>query len=911
MSDYELPELPSDEELGISEDDLEDVPDEAPEMSAEERAALLGEAPADTPPPGRRAPTGDTTPKARKAKGTAEPTQGREAAAPAGPKRRWRGPITLGALVVVAFLSSSFRTLPRPAPANAPDTAFSSARAMAHLVEVARRAHPPGSPEHARVRAYLVERLRDLGVEPEIQVATPAIGRGSFVRAATVRNIVARIPGTASTGAIVLTAHYDGRGTSTAAGDDGMGVVTILETLRALRAGPPPTNDVVALITDGEELGLLGARAFVDEHPWMADVAVVLSVEMRGGGGASVMFETGERNGWIVRALAEGDPRPFANSMSYEVYRRMPNDTDFTPFREAGKQGLNFAGVSRASLYHQAYDTPSNVSEATLQHHGLHLLGMVRTLAHEDLTDVHAPDVTFFSLPGVGMVVYGLDLVLPLTASMVLLAILLLLPLRATGGRWSGIFAGLALAVASMGLAAGVGAAMMAWLPRFHPEYGSLHGGTFHDEGWYVLALAAAVFTLVTALFGLARRWLGAAELAWGALLVPMSAAVALSIAAPAAAMNLQWPVVAALLATLVCMLPASKRALATIGWGLRVLLVIPVLAFLVPITEFLWLGFGFSQAMALGAFLAVVMLLLFPALDRLREPNAWWAPVAGVVAAAAFITLGVSFAAPDASRPAPSTLAYAFDRGTGEALWVTDASLAPVDEEARLWAEARAGVSFDQRRSLPEWGLGDREYRVAPAEPVAASPPEVWMVEDSTDGSTRRIRLALRSAVGAELLQLHFPEGGTTVLTHVGGRPVPVEVRPSLVEHWGEPRGAIYLDVELPAGGEPELAVVEHLLRPGEILGDPVFERPPTLAPDVVWLSDRAVLRTPFAYVTIRDDPAPVAEGVRAVQVAGEGEPGPAMPSGADDPAADSLLSGDTVPEPADTLARTPDGMS
>ena len=55
----------------------------------------------------------------------------------------------------------------------------------------------------------------------------------------------------------------------------------------------------------------------------------------------------------------------------------MPNDTDFSPFRDAGTQGLNFAGVDRASLYHQTYDTPANVSEATLQHHGLHLLGIV------------------------------------------------------------------------------------------------------------------------------------------------------------------------------------------------------------------------------------------------------------------------------------------------------------------------------------------------------------------------------------------------------------------------------------------------------------------------------------------------------------------------------------------------------
>jgi len=309
----------------------------------------------------------------------------------------------LGALLVTSWLTSSYRALPSPRPANAPDTAFSSARAMAHLVEIARRPHPPGSPAHAQVRGYLMERLRGLGLEPEVQATTSMLGREAYVRAATVRNIVARIPGTASTGTIVLTAHYDGREISAAAGDDGTGVVAILEAARALEAGAPLRNDVLLVITDGEELGMLGARAFVEQHPAMGDVKVVLSLEMRGGGGPSVMFETGADNGWIVQALKASGARPFANSMSYEVYKSLPNDTDFTPFREAGKQGLNFAGIGRASLYHQRYDSPENLSEATLQHHGANVLSVVRHLGGVPLGEVTAPDVTFFSLPVVGL----------------------------------------------------------------------------------------------------------------------------------------------------------------------------------------------------------------------------------------------------------------------------------------------------------------------------------------------------------------------------------------------------------------------------------------------------------------------------------------------------------------------------
>ena len=90
------------------------------------------------------------------------------------------------------------------------------------------------------------------------------------------------------------------------------------------------------------------------------------------------MFETADQNGWVVRALSELDPRPFANSLALEVYERLPNDTDFTPFADAGKQGLNFAAIGRGNVYHQSTDTPEHLSEGTLQHHGLRALAALR-----------------------------------------------------------------------------------------------------------------------------------------------------------------------------------------------------------------------------------------------------------------------------------------------------------------------------------------------------------------------------------------------------------------------------------------------------------------------------------------------------------------------------------------------------
>ena len=274
-------------------------------------------------------------------------------------------PVTLVALLALAWATSSSRALPAPVSLTAPDSVFSSGRAMMDIVALSGRPRPPGTPEHDSARAYLTERLVGMGLTPELQTATTLERRGSTLSAATVRNLIARVPGTASTGAVLLTAHYDSRDLSRGAGDDATGVAAILETVRALRAGPPLRNDLIVLLTDGEELGLLGARAFVDNHPWMEDVTVVLSAEMRGGGGPSVMFETGAENGWVVGALDRATPRAYGFSMATEVYRRMPNDTDFTPFRQAGRQGLNFASLGRADAYHQSFDEPARLYERT------------------------------------------------------------------------------------------------------------------------------------------------------------------------------------------------------------------------------------------------------------------------------------------------------------------------------------------------------------------------------------------------------------------------------------------------------------------------------------------------------------------------------------------------------------------
>ena len=142
--------------------------------------------------------------------------------------------------------------------------------------------------------------------------------------------MLARLDGAQQGPAVLLAAHYDSVPAGPGESDDGIGVAAVLEAARALKSLPAPLHTVIFLIDDGEEAGLLGARAFVDFHPWASEVKAAVNVDARGTSGPSLMFETGSANDWAVRLYARSIARPATSSIAYTIYKQLPNDTDFS-----------------------------------------------------------------------------------------------------------------------------------------------------------------------------------------------------------------------------------------------------------------------------------------------------------------------------------------------------------------------------------------------------------------------------------------------------------------------------------------------------------------------------------------------------------------------------------------------------
>ena len=209
----------------------------------------------------------------------------------------------------------------------------------------------------------------------------PAVSGGAGgTRSARVRNVVALLPGTAPTGRVFLVAHYDSVQVGPGGNDDGAGTATILETARALTAGPRPRNDVVFVLTDAEEACLCGAAAFAAAAPAGAPTAAWCSTSRPAAAPArSSCSRRRRRNADAGRRLRPGRAAPGrhlvrgrglpAAAQRHRLHRRS--------WTRASPGSTPPTSTARA-VYHTPLDTPAAMDRASLQHHGDNALALAR-----------------------------------------------------------------------------------------------------------------------------------------------------------------------------------------------------------------------------------------------------------------------------------------------------------------------------------------------------------------------------------------------------------------------------------------------------------------------------------------------------------------------------------------------------
>ena len=288
---------------------------------------------------------------------------------------------------------------------NSPATKFSAVQAEPIFRRLYEDAKPHPAGENEAFRQKVLEEFRRLGYKVEQQVtSSPVRNKRSDAESVPLVNLIVRLEGRTDKPPVMLTAHYDSTGQSPGAADDGVGLTALIEIARILRDEPLLDRAIIFLVTDGEEYGLLGARKFVEEHPLANEIAAVVNLEARGTSGPSIMFETSPDSAWLVDMFARNSKRPFGSSLFYEIYRRLPNDTDFSVFNEHGIKGFNFAFIGDVKNYHTPNDNFETVDRRSLQHHGENALPLIRELANTDIEARPATRAVYFDLFGYGLI---------------------------------------------------------------------------------------------------------------------------------------------------------------------------------------------------------------------------------------------------------------------------------------------------------------------------------------------------------------------------------------------------------------------------------------------------------------------------------------------------------------------------
>ncbi|REE83805.1 peptidase M28-like protein [Lutibacter oceani] len=654
-------------------------------------------------------------------------------------------------LIIVAAIYYSFYSLtPSKSYKATNETAFSTENALVHLKKITKKPHFTGSPEHKVVRDYLVNEFEKIGLQVEIQ---EQVAVNKKWRAATNnRNILARIKGSENGKALLLLSHYDSNPhSSLGASDAGSGVVVILESIRAFLAkNKQPKNDIIICISDAEELGLLGANAFVNHHPWAKEIGLVLNFEARGSGGPSYMLlETNGGNKNLIEAFQNAEtPFPVGNSLMYSIYKMLPNDTDLTVFREdANIDGFNFAFIGDHFDYHTEQDSFERIDLKSLNHQASYLITLLDYFADSNLNNLKATtDYVFFNFPYFGLIFYPFSWVLPIiifcTALFLILFFVGFFKKKLTV---IGILKGFIPFVLSL-IISGI-LAFYGWklLLKIHPKYNDiLHGFTYN--GYYYIAVFVA-FTLAICFWFykgfFKKRSVQDLLIAPLFLWILINGAIAFYL--PGASFFI-LPVV--ILLTILSILIFSNSKENTIV--LFTLFAIPVLIVFVPLVKMFPVGLGLKMLVISTVFTVLLFGFLVPVFQQYSSSKKL-ANIFLLVGAMALISASINASYSD-ERKEPNSIIYVFDTNLNEAYWASYNSKIDDFTQQFLGDNPTTG-SYDSNTTASKYKTKIKLHKKTAVLEIAK--PSISVVSDTVINLNREIKLQIASNRNANKVEL------------------------------------------------------------------------------------------------------------------------------------------------------------
>ena len=533
----------------------------------------------------------------------------------------------------------------------------------------------------------------------------------------------------------------------------------MLETLRAITVDATPKPNLIFLFTDGEEAGLLGASAFIRDHPWAGDVDIVLNFEARGSRGVMLMFETSAGNQHLVSQLA-AIPQPVASSLFADIYAQLPNDTDFSIFREAGLTGLNFAYIDGLVHYHSSTDTVDNVDDLTLQHYGVSMLALTRQLATGGPLELDSTsNAIFFNLGRLALVRYPMSWVWPLT----IITCGITLGMLAVGWRtkrlkWQGLIRGflgmLIAALISIGCVQGLWFGITTLLVDDYRHFADVYDNSIYFISFGVVSIA---------IVGLIYQWLvrrsDAVNLLVGSLGWWMLLMIVSTIVLPGGSYLFAWPLLIVSLGLWLSLGRSQLNEQTTFGTIWLTLATLPGLILLTPIIGLIFIALTLASPFV-GVILIVLLAGLFvPGLLALGRVLPWIGFVGLGLIGLGLGLIGGLNAEFDAEHPIPTSLAYGLDYDTQRAWWLSS------DQATNDWTATMLSTQPELAKNTDFYPYSQRSILRHPAPLLKFAAPTAEVLEDQTTPSMRQVRLKIRSSRPANMIAIYVAQP-TTILT-------------------------------------------------------------------------------------------------------------------------------------------------
>jgi hypothetical protein len=769
----------------------------------------------------------------------------------------------LSLLLLGLFIFLSFYTLMprRGTPATAPLTEFSTDRALSILRKISKAPHYHGSEAHDTVRALLMAELTKLGLDPQEQEGfVYNVGTRGLDKPV---NIMARIQGTGSGDALLLLSHYDSALVpSLGASDAGSGIVTILESLRAyLASGKTPKNDIIVLFTDAEEIGLDGAKLFVNEHPWSSDVKLVLNFEARGSGGPSNMIvETNGGNENLIAAFAEANvPYPVASSLMYSVYKLLPNDTDSTIFREDGDiDSFFFAFIDDHFDYHTANDTVENLDTETLQHQGDYLLPLLTHFSDANLGALKSGlDSVYVNLPLMGVIHYPFTWIFPvLLVAFGLFFILLFYGIKK--GRLNGASVGrgfLALLLPAIACTA-LGIFGWQWIENLYPAYDEIQHGFKYNGHDYVaffvlLSLAITLFSY---------HWLGKNQSVAGLFVAPIVIWLLINVAVLLYLKGAAYFIIPVFFALLSWWVLLRYKKAAPIAMAM---LAAPAIFIFAPLIQFFPVGLGSDHVFISCLFTVLLFGLLVPVFGYFKRK-------AVLAIAAALASVGFLIAAHlesdfSEARQKPNSLVYHLDLTKQEAHWLTYDGILDDWTKGYFGDDPLPAAELMENASGSKYGIGYTYAAQAPLKDIASF--DVKLLQDTTYEQSRHVRLRIVPRRKVNQLNLYADTAVTFQSLQFNGQDVPRDSSgyvsknrnsKTLLRYWMDNRDSLEIQYSVP---ETEVVSFTAMEFSFDLLEHPHFSihrRPKATMPKPFVITDAIVTKKTFAVDSLEQSKQP-----------------------------------------------------